>query len=236
MQTQAYKSADVFRHEVKYYLSPRDAFFLAQYFRRTMRVDPHAGADGKYWVRSVYFDTASNRDYYDKLIGCGIRRKIRLRIYDVSAGSAILERKSKRDAFVHKKSVRLGEFDAIKLLNNDYAFLGSMQSTIAESLYSSFCHEQLRPVILIDYSREAFELPFENIRITIDRKLQASTDVRGFFDKNLPCIDVLDGMHCILEVKYRYAIPDYLRSLLSEIGPTNSSISKYVISRQTLLF
>lgn len=236
MQVQKDKTPDVFRHEVKYYLSEREAFVLAQFLGRVMRVDHHAGADGQYWIRSLYFDTPGNRDYYDKVNGYCERSKLRLRIYDAAASAAALELKSKRGAFVNKQSMPLSKTDAMRLISGDCAFLAGTQSAAADKFFACFRLERRRPVILIDYKRQAFELPFENIRVTIDRDLRASMNTGRLFDKSVPGVNVLDGRRCILEVKYRHAIPDFIRGILSGIGPPNESISKYIMCRQAICF
>ncbi|HCF93296.1 MAG TPA: hypothetical protein DER58_12620 [Firmicutes bacterium] len=224
----------VFRHEVKYHISEREAYMLAQYFRCIMRTDKHAGSDGQYWIRSLYFDTPGNRDYHDKVNGYTDRRKIRLRIYDTATNIAMLEHKSKRGAFVHKESMPLDRQNASTLVNGNCAFLPFLPHGAAHQFYACFQRELLRPILIIDYERQAFELPFESIRITIDRSLRASMDTSRLFDKNAPCLRVPNERGCILEVKYRHAIPDFIRSILSEIDLTGTSISKYIICRQTL--
>ena len=42
-----------FRHELKYAVSPADYLALRSRLRAVMRPDPHAGADGRYTIRSV---------------------------------------------------------------------------------------------------------------------------------------------------------------------------------------
>ncbi|MEA4970413.1 MAG: polyphosphate polymerase domain-containing protein [Candidatus Pelethousia sp.] len=236
MKVQKNHASDIFRHEVKYYISEREAYMLSQYLRLIMRVDRHAGVDGQYWIRSLYFDTLGNRDYFDKVNGYSERRKLRLRIYDADSDTAMLELKSKRGAFVHKESMQLNSTEAIGLINDNCAFLPGLPNDAAGKFYTCFRQEHLRPVLLIDYERQAFELPFENIRITIDRNLRASLDASRLFDKSVPCINVMNEARCILEVKYRYAIPNFLRSVLSNIGLPSTSVSKYVISRQSIHF
>ncbi|MDD4797790.1 MAG: polyphosphate polymerase domain-containing protein [Eubacteriales bacterium] len=236
MQAQKDSAAGVFRHEVKYYLDERQAFVLAQFLARVMRADSHAGADGQYWIRSLYFDTPGNRDYYDKVNGCCQRKKIRLRIYDTAAATATLEMKSKRGEFVHKQGLPLRKADARRLIDGDYTFLPGMQSAAADPFFVCFRREHRRPVVLVDYKRQAFELPFENIRVTIDRDVRASTHAQGLFEQRVPGVTVLDGRRCILEVKYRRAIPDFIRGILSDIGPPKESISKYVMCRQAIGF
>jgi len=226
----------VYRHEVKYHISEREAYILTQYFRRIMRPDKHAGPDGQYWIRSLYFDTPGNRDYHDKVDGYTDRRKIRLRLYDTTTDAAKLEQKKKRGAFVHKESLPLDRQHAFKLINGDWTFLPFLSSGAAHQFYACFQRELLRPILIIDYERQAFELPFENIRITIDRGLRAFLDPSRLFDKNAPSLRVPNASGCILEVKYRHAIPDFIRSILSEFDLTGVSIGKYIICRQTLHF
>jgi hypothetical protein len=229
-----YPVAEVFRHEVKYYINEREAYILAQYFRRIMRLDRHAGSDGQYWIRSLYFDTQGNRDYHEKVNGLSERRKIRLRMYDTAAEIANLECKNKRGAFVHKESLPLNKQHAARLIRGDWTFLLNLPHGAAHKLGACVRSELLRPILIIDYERQAFELPFENIRITIDRGLRAFIDTARLYDKDAPSLRVPNEKGCILEVKYRHAIPDFLRSILSEIRLQDSSISKYVICRQTL--
>lgn len=228
------KGSEVYRHECKCYISEREAYMLAQYFRRVMRVDRHAGPDGQYWIRSLYFDTPGNRDYYDKLNGYSERRKIRLRIYDADTDVAMLEHKCKRGAYVCKESMPLGRQDAIRLSRNDCAFLPPVSHGAAGKFYTLFHLEQLRPILLIDYKRQAFELPFENIRITIDRDLRASADTARLFDKSVPSINAMRDARCILEVKYRNAIPVFISRILSVVSLPVTSISKYSICRQSI--
>ena len=45
-----------YRHELKYLISPADHHALRQRLRAVMKRDPHVGADGRYTIRSVYFD------------------------------------------------------------------------------------------------------------------------------------------------------------------------------------
>lgn len=226
--------SDVFRHEVKYYISEREAYLLVQYFQRIMRADKHAGSDGQYWIRSLYFDTLGNRDYHDKVNGYTDRRKIRLRIYDTATDTAMLEQKKKRGAFVHKESMPLDRQNVARLIDGDCTFLPFIPHGAANKFYACFHRELLRPILIIDYERQAFELPFESIRITIDRGLRAFMDTSHLFDKSAPCLRIPNERGCILEVKYRHAIPDFIRSILSEIGLQGVSISKYIICRQTL--
>lgn len=224
---------EVYRHELKYYINERDAHFLAQYFSLLMKADVHGDHEGKYWIRSLYFDTPGNRDYYDKINGYSERRKLRLRIYSTTSNTAHLELKLKNGAYIHKKSIPLSKENAEKLITGDYKFLSKL-SNGSQTFYACFCHGFLMPILLIDYERQAFELPFENIRITIDRNLMASKNTRQLFDEDNPKTKIVGKASCILEVKFQHAFPEFLRTILSEIDTTGTSISKYIICRQSI--
>ncbi|HOG00666.1 MAG: VTC domain protein [Firmicutes bacterium ADurb.Bin248] len=234
MEAQRERTSDIYRHEVKYYVNARDAHLLCMYLKSIMHVDENADEHGEYWIRSLYFDTAANRDYYEKLGGISERKKFRIRIYDTQADYARLELKSKSGPYVHKQSAEIGRPAALRLANGDFGALSGLRERAAGAFYACHHAEQLRPVILIDYVRKAFYLPFEGIRVTIDRCLQASLEPRALFCSDMPRVPVLSGQARILEVKFYHALPGCVRSVLSDLAPQISSVSKYVLSRQTI--
>ena len=52
------------RHEYKYLCSNSDIVVLSTRIKQIMKPDPHAGASGKYNIRSLYFDDLNNSSYY----------------------------------------------------------------------------------------------------------------------------------------------------------------------------
>ena len=58
-----------YRHEYKYLISKADAELLKRRLPHIMERDPHAGKDGRYTIRSLYFDDASAAAYYEKVDG-----------------------------------------------------------------------------------------------------------------------------------------------------------------------
>ena len=70
----------VFRCENKYLISYADALSLQRKLDLVLQRDCHSGEQG-YTVRSLYFDSLNNLDFYTKLAGTELRKKIRLRIY-----------------------------------------------------------------------------------------------------------------------------------------------------------
>ena len=69
---------DVLREEKKFLLNQAEALKLRNYLSNVVHTDLHNGSDG-YQVRSLYFDSLSNRDFQEKEDGLELRRKFRLR-------------------------------------------------------------------------------------------------------------------------------------------------------------
>ena len=74
-----------YRHEWKIELSPSDLLILRQRLRRVLQPDAHA-VDGRYLIRSLYFDTPEDRALREKLDGVSRREKFRIRYYNGDAG------------------------------------------------------------------------------------------------------------------------------------------------------
>ena len=91
----AYSMNQVQREEKKFLIS------VAEYLRKSCELekilmqDPHNGSDG-YLIRSLYFDTLYDNDFFEKQAGIETRRKIRLRCYDPNQDYAMLERRCRK--------------------------------------------------------------------------------------------------------------------------------------------
>ncbi len=85
---------EVLRKEIKY-IVPIEYFIKIENRLKGLMTYDKNGEYGKYYVRSQYFDSIDNRDYFDNLNGAFEKQKIRLRIYSPSAENAKLEYKCK---------------------------------------------------------------------------------------------------------------------------------------------
>ena len=93
-----------YRHELKYQIGPADHLALRQRLRAVMQQDPHTGADGRYTIRSVYFDDPYDRCVRENLAGVSHREKWRIRAYNCSPDRLSLECKAKEHDMIHKDS------------------------------------------------------------------------------------------------------------------------------------
>lgn len=225
---------NVYRHEIKYYISKREAVELSLFLRKNMKLDSNADEFGSYWIRSLYFDTLDNRDYYEKLIGYNIRKKIRLRIYDKSTALVKLEIKNKLNNYTYKNSINISREDANKLILGDSSSLLSYKEDATNKVFGFMHRDIYRPTVIIDYEREAYLYPFENIRVTLDRNVRATYNTNDLFLEDICMIPVLNNDLLVLEIKYDHIFPIFLQRVLSNFAIQSSQISKYCLGRNIL--
>mgnify|MGYP000889323872 CR=1 FL=1 len=228
------KLLQVYRHEIKFFINRIDAFLIGSMLKKSMQTDLNGNQDGEYWIRSLYFDSQDNKDYTEKINGFSERKKLRIRIYKTSDQTVKLELKNKCNNYVHKETIQLDKTDAYELMNGNYDILLRYKNVIANKIYAYMHTVHLRPILLIDYDRQAFFCPFDNIRITIDKNLRASIDPWKLHETDIPMVPVFADGRYILEVKYQTTLPGFIRNMLSTINPQLSSVSKYCMCRQVI--
>lgn len=86
----------VYRNEIKHEISAADKAAICASMRAVARPDPHAGPDGRYLIRSLYFDTPADKALREKLDGVSEREKFRIRFYNGDPSVMHLEKKIKR--------------------------------------------------------------------------------------------------------------------------------------------
>ena len=94
------------RKELKHGITYMDYMLLRNKLRHVMKLDPNAGRDGRYLIRSCYFDNFDNKVMNEKKEGFLNRDKYRVRIYGKSAAVVNLERKSKRNNLTFKSKCK----------------------------------------------------------------------------------------------------------------------------------
>lgn len=218
----------VSRVEDKYVISYLDYVYLKNALAPFMTLD----RGEKYWIRSLYFDTFNNKDYEEKLIGKEKHKKIRLRIYSLNDEKVKLEVKKKNNKFSEKESTSISREDAISLIEGKFDLLKNYKTSGSATVYAESKKNKLWPVALIDYYREAYYMPFNDIRITFDMEVKAAKAKDLFTDNNMFPMHK-DGI-MILEVKYNGFLPRFIKSVISSISLTQVSVSKYIMARERL--
>ena len=90
----------------------------------------------------------------------------------------------------------------------------------------------LKPVVLVDYIREAYIHPVENVRITFDMELKSGLYSTELWNTRTPLLSVLEPNLIIMEVKFNKFLPSIFTTLLSGLNSEQISISKYILCRK----
>ncbi len=219
------------RHELKYFVNPAELDVLRKRLSPVLRLDPHCQW-GPYKIRSLYFDDAFDTALRDKESGVLHRDKYRIRIYNDSAEEIYLERKRKVGDLIQKSSVRITRRLCEKLIEGDPRGLQAAQSPLIQEMFLVMRTRLLRPRVIVDYEREAYEHPAEDVRITFDTKLRTGLSSLDLFEPGIPTVCPHDRNVEILEVKFNAYLPDFISALLAGVVAERSAISKYVLARR----
>ena len=223
------------RHELKFFISPIQYQVLSRTLKATLNPDPNGDENNQYHIRSLYFDTAYDSALYDKINGTANRDKYRIRIYNFSDQMIRLECKSKFRDLISKRSVRITRDLAEQLIAADPTGLESTASGLVSDTFREMRTNLLHPVVIVDYLREAYLHPAEEVRITFDMQLRSGLNSVDMFNPYLPTVPPFDHDEIILEVKYNQVLPPYIANLLTYAlrdGACRSAISKYVYCRR----
>lgn len=221
-----------YRHELKYYLNQGEAFLLGKRLALTMRRDANANEYGEYHIRSLYFDDCSNTAMQDKLDGVEERKKFRIRIYNIKDDVIKLECKEKQGQFITKSSLALTREQCDLLIAQKPTFLLGLGDPLAMEMYHHMRTRLLKPAVIVDYIREAFVYPFQDVRITFDKDLHTGVFSKDLFDPNLPTVRAIEGYDTILEVKFNKFLPAYFHQLVQTDSLQRCAISKFCIARK----
>ncbi len=222
------------RHELKYFINDMQYAILSNILDHVLHRDPNGDEYNEYQVRSLYFDGVFDNAFYDKLSGVPARDKYRIRIYNMRDSRISLECKSKMGSLISKRSVIIPRDLCEQLIAGDPAGLERTRSGLLRDMFREMTLNLSRPAVVVDYVREAYLHPAEEVRITFDKQLRTGMKQFDIFNPYLPTIPPLDSEMIILEVKYNSVMPPFIRDLLTTYcqNPLSSAISKYTLCRR----
>jgi hypothetical protein len=216
------------RFEYKYHLPPTSHRRLLAALRPWVHRDAYSekGEEGRYFVRSLYYDTADYRAYTEKLHGERNRIKLRVRTYHTArddAATVSVELKTRSGSLVRKFATHTPWPCWCA-----FARTGSWRSDVPELVEFErrvrLAHQ--RPVVLVDYWREAF-VPKDRseVRITVDHDLRAAAATELYPERARFRVV---GPRCpILEIKTAGDAPDWLDRIVKDFGLKSQPNSKY---------
>ena len=186
-----------YRHEWKHEISLSDLMSIRQRLRAVAESDPHA-VEGRYLIRSLYFDNLNDKALREKVDGVNRREKFRIRYYNGDPSSVIhLEKKS---------------------------------HSLIQELYCKMRYQGMKPMTIVDYTREPFIYRPGNVRVTFDYDIRTGMRCTDFL--NAECVTIPAGdAGIILEVKWDAYLPSIIRDAVQTPGRRVCAFSKYAQCR-----
>ena len=223
-----------YRHELKYIISEGEHTILSARLKHTLRQDYYASLNGgEYFIRSLYFDDPFDTAVEEKMSGVESRDKYRIRIYNLTDNVIKLERKHKEGQYIKKDSCSLSRAECDAIVAGDYRCLMSREEPFARYMYGIFASQRIAPKVIVDYTREPYVFPYEEVRVTFDKNVRTALRATDLFNPNLPTYPVWDLNNCmILEVKFNNSLPLYVQELIQLGAAQHTAASKYVFCRQ----
>ncbi len=218
-----------FRHEWKHNINCGDRIILRQRLGAIMKPDKYA-VDGKYFIRSLYFDTPADTVLRDKIDGVSRREKFRIRFYNFDTSVIHLEKKSKISGLCNKVSTSLTEDEVRKIISGDISWMKESEDELVKELYYKMTVQQLRPKTIVDYWREPYIYEAGNVRVTMDYDIKTGIGSKDFFSKDCPTVSVPDNP-IILEVKWDEFLPEIIKKAVQLGDRRSSAFSKYATCR-----
>ncbi len=224
---------NVKRQELKYLVTDGALAIIRQRIKNLMSLDENADTP-TYTISTLYFDTLFDDDLHEKLSGILTRKKHRIRIYDNSDSVIKFETKHKNGDLVYKESTNISTDMTKKLIEADYSEMLYSGSDHLRRCYSQFLINGYRPVTIVEYDREAYTLPYGNIRITFDKNLRTYNSETNLLSPLTAKIPTLDQGYQIIEIKFNIPLPSYIIDIMKYSLAIRQSISKYSICRKHL--
>ena len=217
-----------FRHEVKHEINLSDIMVIRSRLKAAAYSDEHA-IDGKYLIRSLYFDNLEDKALREKINGTNRREKFRIRYYNGDTSVIHLEKKIKINNLSNKQSVPLTKEQAQAIIAGDLDFILDSEYPLIQELYSKMTLQGLKPKTIVDYTREPFVFPAGNVRVTLDYNIRSGLKSTDFLNPDCVTVPVSDLI--ILEVKWDAFLPDIIKDAVSLTDRREGAFSKYAACR-----
>ena len=218
-----------YRHEWKHEISCADLLAIRQRLRAVAESDPHA-KDGKYLIRSLYFDNLSDKALREKIDGVNLREKFRIRYYNGDLSVIHLEKKSKRAGLGTKLSAGLSPDEAQNIVDGYLDWMMDSGRPLVQELYCKMKYQGLQPKTIVDYTREPFIYRPGNVRVTFDYDIRTGLSCTDFLDPDCPTIPAGDAP-ILMEVKWDAFLPSIIRDAVQTPGCRAEAFSKYAQCR-----
>jgi len=221
-----------FRHEQKYEVDYGQYLCIRQRLRAICESDPHAGSDGTYLIRSVYFDNMDDKALCEKISGKSRREKFRIRYYNDDLDYITLEKKQKINDLCKKVECPLTKDEMCDILSGDTAFMRDHPAGLVKELYSAMTTQLLAPKVLVSYRREPYIYGPGNVRVTFDFGIKTTVFSKNFIGDIHEVSATDNARQMIMEVKYDDFLPEIIACIVNDGNIRQQSFSKYEACRR----
>lgn len=221
-----------YRHEYKYQIDAMQKAVLQLRAQGVLERDVHAGKDGEYLIRSLYFDSPEDTCFFENEDGVDPREKYRIRIYNCDGGRISLECKAKRRGMTKKTACLITRKQCELFMEGLIPEADEGVSEGQRPMFYRMYQKNLRPVVIVQYTRTPYVSAAGNVRITFDDAIASSNAVNSFFQKDIPLRSVLPAGSSIVEVKWDELLPSYVRGQLELDSLQWTAFSKYYLCRR----
>jgi hypothetical protein len=229
------------RFELKYLINEETALLVRDFVRSYLDFDEYSVGKPNYSypVHSLYLDSDDLKLYWQTINGEKNRYKLRLRYYSTHPDSPVFfEIKRRVNSCIMKQRGGVKQDKVNWLLTGhlpDETHLVSKNPAhlVALQRFCQLTNEMhARPKVHIAYMREAYVSDDDQVRVTIDRTVQAEpnlvTSVKTHMTHPVGSFD----NQVILELKFTNRFPDWFRELVRVFGVMQCGAAKYVESIQ----
>ena len=216
---------------MKHVINTADMLAIRQRMRAVARPDPHA-ENGSYKIRSLYFDNADDKALREKIDGVNRREKWRIRYYNQDPASVIhLEKKSRTGGLGTKYDAVLTKEEAAAIVRGETGWMiDAKDRPLVQEFYSAYKNQGMRPVVIVDYTREPFIYAPGNVRVTLDYDIRTGLKNTDFLDPLCVTVPARDAP-ILLEVKWDAFLPDVIRDAVQLGSRSAQAFSKYAQCR-----
>jgi len=196
-----------------------------------------ARPEREYTVRSIYYDNRRFQCYYEKFDGFRLKKKLRIRGYNIEHPdtTVFLEIKRREEDFISKSRApvrwsRIREvFPGYGAGSSPLPFQpGTREAEAAGRFLYNYYRRRMLPVVLVAYEREAFQGRFDPmLRLTFDKNIRSRLypELRSLYsDRDTKFL--IPG-YFIFEVKFYLHLPRWIRDVVRRLDLQRLAFSKF---------
>ncbi len=214
-----------FRHEWKHEINYLDMLVLRTRLNAVMTKDSHS-IDGLYRIKTLYFDSPTDKALKEKQDGVNEREKFRIRFYNDDLSYITLEKKSKIGGLCNKVSTKITAEETQNIIDGNIVWMKDDDRLLLVELYAKMKYQGLKPKTIVAYTREAFVYKPGNVRVTLDYNIRTGDFRTDFLNPETVMLPAGDPIY-ILEVKWDEFLPTIIKDVVTIPGRRASAFSKY---------